>query len=75
MNEREKQAELVWVAISVKCPQSKYSIKRFICLRRDEAEVLTKVFFDGFVEPVEVRVLRGDELINWIQGKGGENDG
>jgi len=69
VEENEHWATLVGVAITVRCPQCKYQVKRLIVLRDDEAEILLKVFADGFVEPVEIKILRGEELIDWVRGR------
>ena len=69
VEESERWTTLVPVLVTVWCPHCEHKVERLIVLHREEAQTVEKAFKHKFAGIVEVRVIKGEELINWIRGR------
>ena len=69
MESGESWTQFIPVLISVECPCCGHKVERLVALKNDEAEAVQKAFKYKFAGIVTVKVLRGEELLDWIRGR------
>jgi len=69
VEESERWTKLIPVLVSVECPQCGHQVERLLVLHLDKAEIIEEALRYKFSGIIYVKVLRGEELIDFIRGR------